>query len=83
MSLLSICQAVASRIPVAAPTSIVGNTDETAMLLLSLANEAGESLARKPDGGWVDMIREYDFTTAAVAQQRQSYAAPLVSTEPA
>lgn len=69
MSLLSICQAVASIIPVAAPTAIIGNSDETATLLLGLAQKAGEDLARKPDGGWVDMIREYDFTTAAVAPQ--------------
>lgn len=69
MSLLSICQAVAQSIPIAAPSAIVGNSDETAILLLALANEAGEALARKPDGGWVDMIREYDFTTAALAQQ--------------
>jgi hypothetical protein len=67
MSLLSICQTVAGQIPVAVPTSIVGNGDETAMLLLALAQDAGEALARKPDGGWVDMITEYDFTTAATA----------------
>jgi len=69
MTLLSICQAVASVIPTAAPTAIVGNSDETAQLLLNLANEVGEDLARRPDNGWVDMVREYDFTTAAVAQQ--------------
>jgi hypothetical protein len=69
MSLLSICQAVAQSIPTAAPSAIVGNSDETAMLLLALANEAGEELARKPDGGWVETIREFDFATAAVAPQ--------------
>ena len=74
MSLLSICQAVASVIPTAAPSAIVGNSDETAMLLLALANEAGEALARKPDGGWVDTIREYDFVTSSVAQQNGTIA---------
>lgn len=69
MTLLSICQTVASQIPIAAPTSIVGNSDETATLLLALAQDAGEELSRKPDQGWVDQIREYDFTTASVAQQ--------------
>jgi hypothetical protein len=69
VSLLPICQSVASIIPTAAPTAIIGNSDETAMLLLALAQKAGEELARKPDGGWVDMIREYDFTTAAVLPQ--------------
>jgi len=37
--------------------------------LLAAAQLAGESLARKPQGGWVAMIREYDFVTAAVASQ--------------
>jgi hypothetical protein len=74
MSLLSICQAVAQAIPVATPAAIVSNPDETAVLLLALANEAGNALARRPDGGWVDMIREYDFTTASVAQQTATIA---------
>jgi len=66
MSLLTICQDVANGIPVAPPSSIVGNSDTTATLLLSQANLAGEQLARKPQGGWVAMIKEYDFVTAAV-----------------
>lgn len=65
MSLLTIAQAVANDIPVAAPNTIIGNTDETAALLLAQANLAGEALARSPQGGWVTMIREYDFVTAA------------------
>ena len=43
------------------PTSIVGNSDETAMLLLALAQDSGRSAVRKPDYGWVDQIREYRF----------------------
>jgi hypothetical protein len=74
MSLLSICQEVASEIPVAAPTSIVGNPDGTAELMLALAQRAGEALARRPQGGWVALIREYDFSTAAAAQQSGSIA---------
>jgi len=69
VSLLSICQEVAAEIPVAAPTSIVGNPDGTAQLMLALAQRAGEALARRPPGGFVAMIREYDFTTAAVPAQ--------------
>ncbi len=68
MSLLSICQNAAQVIPVASPSAIVGNADATAMLLLALANEAGEALARKPDQGWVDMVREYDFNTVSTGQ---------------
>lgn len=69
MSLLSICQSACATAPVGVPTSIVGNTDETSTLLLALANDAAEDIARRPQGGWVSMIREYDFTTAAVAPQ--------------
>lgn len=74
MTLLSICTLVANDIPVAAPSSIIGNTDETAIRLLASAQLAGEALARAADGGWVDMIQEYDFTTAAVAPQAGSMA---------
>lgn len=66
MSLLTICQQVASTVPVAVPSSIVGNSDETAALLLALAQDEGEALARRPQGGWVSMIKEFDFTTTAV-----------------
>lgn len=69
MSLLQICTLAAQGIPVSAPTAIVGNSDETAVSLLANAQYAGESLARKPQGGWVAMIREYDFVTASVASQ--------------
>lgn len=69
MTLLSICTLVAQDLPLAVPTSIVGNPDETAMRLLSAAQLTGESLARKPQGGWVTMIREFDFYTAAVLPQ--------------
>jgi hypothetical protein len=69
MSLLSICQDVAAEIPVAAPAVIVGNPDGTAQLMLALAQRAGEALARRPPGGWVAMIREYGFATAAVPVQ--------------
>ena len=66
MTLLSICQAACATAPVALPASIVNSTDETAILLLALANDAGDALARKKPAGWVSMIREYDFTTVAV-----------------
>lgn len=69
MTLLSICTLVANDIPVSAPTSIIGNSDETAIRLLASAQLAGEALARRPEGGWVDMIQEFDFTTKALAPQ--------------
>lgn len=69
MSLLTICQAACATAPVAVPVAIVGSEDETATLLLALANDTGDDLARRPQGGWVAMIREYDFTTIALAEQ--------------
>lgn len=74
MSLLSICTNVANDLALAAPTSIIGNDDETAKRLLAVAYFAGKGLARKPNGGWVDMIREYDFVTAALPSQAGSIA---------
>lgn len=67
MSLLSLCTNVANDLALAAPTSIIGNSDETAMRLLAAAQFEGEALARKPENGWVSMITEYDFYTSATA----------------
>ena len=69
MSLLSICQQVANELGLSEPTSIVGNQDQTATRLLAVAQTEGQTLARKPQGGWVSMIREFDFTTTAIASQ--------------
>lgn len=66
MSLLTIGQNVAGDIPVAVPETIIGNSDETAKMILRQAQNAGEWLARRADGGWVSMIREYDFVTTAI-----------------
>jgi hypothetical protein len=51
MSLLTICQSVARSIGIAAPTTVAGSTDRTNTVLLSLANETGEELARRVDWG--------------------------------
>lgn len=69
MSLLSICQLALADCGLAMPTSIIGNTDFTAQRVLAAAQLAGKSLYKRPQGGWVNSIREYDFVTAAVAQQ--------------
>lgn len=69
MSLLSICQLALQDLALAVPSAIVGNSDETATRVLAAAQLAGKSLFKKPQGGWVANIKEYDFTTAAVAQQ--------------
>lgn len=69
MSLASILTLVAQDLALAVPTSFIGNQDETATRLVACAQLAGQQLARKPENGWVAMIVEYDFVTAAVAQQ--------------
>ena len=69
MSLLTICQQVANDLGLSVPTSIIDNTDQTASRLLAQAQKEGQTLARKPQGGWVSMIREFDFTTMALASQ--------------
>src|SRR5512146_56394 len=65
MSLLSICQGVARAIKIEVPSSIIGNGSDEATLLLQCAQDEGEALARRPQGGWVQMIKEYDFATVA------------------
>lgn len=67
MSLLSLCQSAARRLNVTVPSLIVGNTDETAMLLLALASEEGVSLMRRYP--WQVLITEKTFTTVAADEQ--------------
>lgn len=70
MSLLSICQDAANKIGLIRPTSIVGNTDPDAELLLAIAKEEGFLLARRCY--WTFLINEHTFTTAAVDAQPDS-----------
>jgi hypothetical protein len=65
MALLDLCQQAAAAIPVAIPPSIIGNTDQTASLLLACAQEEGMALARRPQSGWAVQQVEYSFTTTA------------------
>ena len=66
MSLLSICDDIANDTPVAAPSTIIGNTNRTASLLLACVNRAGKSLAKYKGGGWSILGRETTFTTVAI-----------------
>lgn len=70
MSLLSICQAVAKDCGFAVPSTIIGNSDDTAAQLLAQINKAGKALARKP---WQALEKEYTFPTVA---STASYALP-------
>lgn len=67
MSLLTICQNIANSIPVSKPTQIVGNNDQTAVLLLSAAQKAGKSISKKrnSNGGWLILQKEHTFSTVA------------------
>lgn len=66
MTLLTIAQAACNAVPIAPPSAIVANTnDTTARLLLALANEAGNSLTKSNPTGWISMVREYDFATVS------------------
>lgn len=66
-TLLEICQAGCNYAGIAAPAAIVGNTnDETALRCLAAANAAGNAVTRRSPGGWVNMVREYDFFTQSM-----------------
>lgn len=63
MGLLTLCQEVADEIGVISPSSIIGNSDQTAKRLLAVANAEGKHLARARD--WAILHREYTFETTA------------------
>lgn len=62
MTLLTVAQNVAQIAGVNAPTTIVGNSDQTAVQLLALINLSGKLLARKP---WEYLQKEYTFSLVA------------------
>lgn len=66
MTLLTICQNVANQIPVESPTVVSGSSNKTAKLLLSCAQSAGKSIARKKGKQhWLELVSEYTFSTVA------------------
>jgi len=67
VTLLSICQQVANSVGFTQPTAIFGNSDPTAVQMLAASQDEGEALARRPQGGWTQMIREYVFTTFSIS----------------
>lgn len=70
MTLLSIVQSVAKGAGFSAPASVIGNSDDTAVLILELANRAGTLLAKKP---WSILQKEYTFNLVAA---QATYAFP-------
>jgi len=62
MSLLSICSNAVSEIgSFRTPTTIIGNTDQTAQQLLALSNKVGAALVREYD--WEVLKIDYTFAT--------------------
>jgi len=71
LSLLTFCQDIARDAGTNVPATLVGNTDLTAIRLLTAAKNAGQFLFRKHN--WSALIREHEITTAA---STASYALP-------
>lgn len=62
MSLLTLAQAVAQEAGFPTPGQIIGNSDDTAVLILALANRSGNVLAQRP---WERLQKEYTFSLVA------------------
>lgn len=70
MSLLTIVQGIAQEAGFPAPGSVVGNSDDTAQLILALANRSGTVLSQM---SWQVLQKEYTFSFVAA---QASYAFP-------
>lgn len=62
--LLKLCQHAADRALIRRPASIINNTADVARVMLASAQDEGEVLCRRPENGWVDMVRELTFNIA-------------------
>lgn len=67
MSLLTLIESVTDRLALPRLTTVVGNTNDQARLLLALANEEGRELAAR--GTWQVLVNEITFTTQATESQ--------------
>ncbi len=67
MSLLTICQDVATDIGFNRPTAIAGSTSTDALKLMRLVNKVGKKLMRKFD--WHELSREQTFTALTGSEQ--------------
>ena len=67
MSLLTIVQNASDRCGVAKPSSVISNTDGTAVQMLNLVNQEGLALMRRYD--WQVLRTEGSFTTLAAETQ--------------
>lgn len=67
MTLILAAQAIASEVGIPAPSSIVNNTDLSAIQLLALINRVGSEIAQRYD--WAVLTKETSFTTLAAETQ--------------
>jgi len=67
MTLLSIVQTVADRIPVAKPSFVINSGDDTTRQLLAIAQAEGKSLAKRTP--WQALQKEATFATVATETQ--------------
>lgn len=79
-TLIEIAQHVANACGISKPTSIIGNSSETARQILAAAQDEGESLTRRPDTGWTELIREKVITTAIAGTTNAAIAFKLADT---
>lgn len=70
MSLLTICQAVSQEAGFGTPTQVIGNSDDTTVMLLAVANRTGRDLRRR---AWQQLTETYTFTTVA---SQEAYSLP-------
>lgn len=67
MSLLTIVQGAAASLNVPVPTSVVGNSNQSSVLFLALAQREGRELSRRHD--WQNLIVQKTWTTTATVVQ--------------
>jgi len=67
-NLLQIIQDASAELGLAVPTSVVGNTDDQTVQMLSIAQREGNEFSISADGkgGWQELINQYSFLTATV-----------------
>ncbi|HPC91678.1 MAG TPA: hypothetical protein PLJ74_05435 [Myxococcota bacterium] len=61
-TILQIGQAVAARLQLPQPATLIGNTDANVLLILAMINQTVQDLAR--DFAWPELQKEYTFTLA-------------------
>lgn len=67
MSLLTVVQAVATKVGLGKPPAVASSIDSNLQQMVSFANEAGQELAGR--FGWQELTKEANFTTIASEAQ--------------